>query len=1105
MDNVKISRGVNYENNLSPSKNKKWELVNFCEFDKYATKSYCAIHNVDESKNLGDITKVDENKLQDFNMICGGSPCFVAGTKVYTSTGYKNIEDVKIGDMVLTHKNRYMPVVRIGGEKNKEIYSMRIQGFLNTECTNYHPFYCKKSKISYPEKIKLKDLKKGYYLGSHINNKEDNKFNLSDEDCWILGRYVADGHIRKWKRKERKNSYYYQCVLSIGDDKIEKLKSIVKTRNYSCYKHTQSTYRVVFSSMELVNFIIEHNFGIGAENKIIPNFILDLPVNKLQYFLNGYMDGDGCEINGVYQATTISKELAMSLSLAIQKVYRVGCCIYYNKRPNTYIIEGRTVKQKDTYMIRFRTKDNKHAWFIEDDIVWYPIKEIKSTNRIEDVFNIEVEEDHTYAANNIITFNCQDFSLAGKQKGSVWTCNDCTGDDGKPFEYNPLTVHWNKRNYCPNCGSKNIEKTRSSLLVEYLRVVRANKPNFGIYENVKNIVGKQFKDTTFKLFTDELEEYGYNVYWKVLNAKHFGIPQNRERVYLIFIRKDLDNGKFKFPEPFDNGLRLKDMLEDEVDEKFYISDDKVKRLVTNLNDSNSLLYDPSQVKREGKSREYTEYAPTLTSRDYKDPRLVNENAVKQVGNISASTGAWNNPQVGRVYDPNGCSPTLNTCSGGGHEPKVLQVGKINSSQDGVIVDPKGISPTHTAGHGNTPKVLMIGNCNPSGNGMNGNVYSENGLSPTLTTNKGEGNKVAIKQATKQGYIECELGGVADLSYPDSKTRRGRVQDNGNTCPTITATETGVCRIEPKERFFNKDDVGSFYDYISVIFECLDCMKIATKGEMKNEERYQKFRKILYVLWEEIRKETVQWKARGFWSILEEEILQSRMYGKIQTNATKPGCDMEDCTSNCTENKRKNIEKDEMRNMWKIWEVRCSSYKLELEGQFIEEFASVMSKLSYQNTQNKKCMLDMWRSDERTRILQQALFEIQKIRMSSDEKEKSRVPNLPKDDRESKKMCGFRIRKLTPKETFRLMGFSDNDFDAAQNAGISNSQLYKQAGNSIVVDVLYYIYRELYIAMPYLFDDLKLSSFFSGIGAFESGLDRLYDDINSGNFTKPQTE
>ena len=67
------------------------------------------------------------------------------------------------------------------------------------------------------------------------------------------------------------------------------------------------------------------------------------------------------------------------------------------------------------------------------------------------------------------------------------------------------------------------------------------------------------------------------------------------------------------------------------------------------------------------------------------------------------------------------------------------------------------------------------------------------------------------------------------------------------------------------------------------------------------------------------------------------------------------------------------------------------------------------------------------------------------------------------------------------------------------------ELYKQAGNSIVVDVLYYIYVELYKVMPYLFDNLKLSSFFSGIGAFEIALDRLYKGINSGNFINPQTE
>ena len=511
---------------------------------------------------------------------------------------------------------------------------------------------------------------------------------------------------------------------------------------------------------------------------------------------------------------------------------------------------------------------------------------------------------------------CQDFSVAGKQKGSVWTCNGCG------HEYNPLTVHWSQRDKCPNCGSNNIEKTRSSLLVEYLRVIRANKPNFGMYENVKNIVGKQFRDTTFKLFEDELHEYGYNTYWKVLNAKDFGIPQNRERVYLIFIKKDLDNGKFVFPEGFDNGIRLKDVLEDEVDEKYYISDDKVQRFLTNLNSNNSLLYDPCQVKREGKSREYNDYCPTLTSRDYKDPRLVNENVVKQVGNISECNGNWKNPQVGRIYDPDGCSPTLNTCGGGSHEPKILQVGKLNSSQDGIVVSDKGIAPTHTAGHGNTPKVLETPDYSYC---LDANYY---------------------KGTTIEQYVD--------------KHRRQLVSEvnSGTTW---------------------KNDV----------------IKVG-KTVSKNNKSHQK-----------------------------DDVISP------------------------------------------------------------EGIATTLLSTDYK--QQKQIYLND---------------------------------------------LSIRIRKLTSKECFRLMGFSDKDFYAAKTGSkeiaqeilekyphqgkrqmdeverisrMSNSQLYKQSGNSIVVDVLYYILVELYKAMPYLFDDLKLSSFFSGIGAFEVALDRLYESINTGNFTKPQVE
>ena len=851
---IKVLSNVNESINLD----KHWKLVNFCEFDKYATKSYCAIHGVDESLNLGDITKVDETKLEPFNMICGGSPCFVKGTKVYTNIGYKNIEDIGIGDLVLTHKKRFMPVVAIGGEKQKDIYSLRVQGFLETKCTDYHPFYCKKTRSSIPEKIRLKDIKKGYYIGSHINKESYNKFNLSNEDCWILGRYVADGHVRKDKRKDRVESYQYQCILSIGNNKVDELKKNVKNRHYSCYPHGDSVHRVVFSSMDLVNFIIDNGFGTKAETKTIPKFILDLPIDKLRSFIDGYMSGDGCEIDGKYQATTISKELAMSLCLAVEKVFRVGCRIYYDERPEHYEIQGRVVNQKDTYMIRFMKESQKQAWFIEDDIVWYPVKSIKPLYIKEDVFNIEVEDDHTYTANNMITFNCQDFSVAGKQKGSVWTCKDCG------HEYNPLTVHWSKRDKCPQCNSSNIEKTRSSLLVEYLRVIRANKPNFGIYENVKNIVGKQFRDTTFKLFEDELHEYGYNTYWKVLNAKNYGIPQNRERVYLIFIRKDLDNGQFKFPEPFDNGIRLKDILEDEVDEKFYLSDDKVQKFLSNFNQSELPV-----------TTRNSDTVSTIRTIYYKNgERNVCENIENGNGyegvvesNNPKFLGNVNNPEFGTgyaggVWDSDNISPTLTTMQGGGRQPHIIT----------GLVSHKGEQFEKVTDTANT---LLARDYKGFGNQAMNAV-------------------IKIPQATKQGYIECEVGGVADLSYPNSKTRRGRVQENGTISPTITATETGICKIESP----------------------------------------------------------------------------------------------------------------------------------------------------------------------------------------------------------------IRIRKLTPMECFRLMGFSDQDFDAAKNAGISNSQLYKQAGNSIVVDVLYYIYVELYKAMPYLFDDLKLSSFFSGIGAFESGLDRLYEGINSVNFINP---
>lgn len=135
-------------------------------------------------------------------------------------------------------------------------------------------------------------------------------------------------------------------------------------------------------------------------------------------------------------------------------------------------------------------------------------------------------------------FPCQDISLAGKQKGMF-------NEDGS--------------------------LTRSGLFFKALDVIECVKPKIAIAENVKALTSKKFTEE-FKIVLDSLEKAGYHNYWKVLNAKDYGIPQNRERVFIVSIRKDIDHNMFEFPKPYSLEKRLKDFLEPHVDEKYFLSD-----------------------------------------------------------------------------------------------------------------------------------------------------------------------------------------------------------------------------------------------------------------------------------------------------------------------------------------------------------------------------------------------------------------------------------------------------------------------------------------------------------------------------------------------------
>lgn len=213
-------------------------------------------------------------------------------------------------------------------------------------------------------------------------------------------------------------------------------------------------------------------------------------------------------------------------------------------------------------------------------------------------------------------------------------------------------------------------KTRSGLLYEVQRLLeRANKmlalPKYLMLENVKNLVGKKFKPQ-FDEWVAWLDELGYNTYWKVLNAKDYGVPQNRERVFAISIRKDIDDGKFEFPQPFDNGVRLKDVLEDNVDEKYYLTDTMIRGFIKN-NESHTakgtgFIWKPRDVNGTASTlRANSALAPT-------DNTILETNRCIQVGNLNY----YNYDKMNRVYSKGGCSPALEIMQGGNRQPKIAE-------------------------------------------------------------------------------------------------------------------------------------------------------------------------------------------------------------------------------------------------------------------------------------------------------------------------------------------------------------------------------------------------------------------------------------------------
>lgn len=324
--------------------------------------------------------------------------------------------------------------------------------------------------------------------------------------------------------------------------------------------------------------------------------------------------------------------------------------------------------------------------------------------------------------------------------------------------------------------------TASSLMWETVRILEKLKPKYVIWENVKNLLSKKHRHN-FDAYIETLDNLGYNSYYQVLNAKEYGIPQNRERVFTVSIRKDVDDGKFEFPETILLEKKLKDVLEKEVDEKYYLSEERV-----------------ASIKFSGK---------------------IDSNVV---GKCEAING---HDILKRIYNTETVAPTLHTMGGGNTEPKIIDPqGRKNK-----VNTPKEVAPTLRAqDHGNPPMAIVDDTYanrdarvyessaptlrsersglkvvvepfivasrgrnpdNPSDRTTGAPTEQRleahtDGVSNTLTSvvkDNYVGQFLPIKNATKKGYLE---GRPYDGVYTQTGNKRGTVQSE--TAQTLTTRE-----------------------------------------------------------------------------------------------------------------------------------------------------------------------------------------------------------------------------------------------------------------------------------------------------------------------------
>ena len=514
-----------------------WEPLGFqAQFFSEIEPFPCAVlnHHWPHIPNHGDMTKLEarilSGEIEAPDILVGGTPCFTAGHMVLTEHGYKPIENILPGDLVVTHKGRLKPVVRIGS-KLAEVVALKAVGLpTGIICTAKHPFLSQKwisrwtkrngkpykeTTITPPEWKPAAEMAGNQWVslsGFDLAEKNNLHSIFSDDDVMRLaGFYLGDGWIRRWAGKNKK-----AVIFGLNAKKYEQFKQFFQHINHSASKE-KTVIKVSVCNTELAEFL-RAEFGEKAYGKRIPAWVLNHP--NRQNLLDGYILTDGSKSANGFTANTVSKSLAYGVAGLSQTLGYVAS-VAKVETDDTTVIDGRVVNQCDYYQMRaFLQATSRKSRQDENRILRTVLK--FETIGSDTVFNIEVADDNSYIVENAVVHNCQAFSVAGLR-------NSLADDRGN------LTLVLVRILNAIDEVRKRLGKPPAILVWENVPGVLNTKDNaFGSF--LAGLAGEELPlEPAGKRWTSAGCVFGEqrNIAWRVLDAQFFGVPQRRKRVFLV--------------------------------------------------------------------------------------------------------------------------------------------------------------------------------------------------------------------------------------------------------------------------------------------------------------------------------------------------------------------------------------------------------------------------------------------------------------------------------------------------------------------------------------------------------------------------------------------